>query len=180
VKCSPLWYGHQQEGADSVIAALLDLDVCDIDHGHQVSPIAMAGDDDTGLGVWSLSAVLQGRQYQGRSDYLLLTLGVGCTYSIRAVVRYNNGYGNMFLYREDNSWQHWLHVSKYPPSAAFTFLELGVMSIIMAIMIWIERLIGDRPNGVLAGVWSNSDDVLPGTSIDPGRYSNLRWLASFL
>jgi uncharacterized membrane protein len=65
------------------------------------------------------------------------------------LVRYNNAYGNMFLYRDDNSWQQWLHVSKYPPSAAYTLLELGIMSIIMAIMIWAERLIGDRPNGVL-------------------------------
>ncbi len=79
---------------------------------------------------------------------LLLTLGFTALMAF-AVIRYHNGYGNMFLYREDNSWQHWLHVSKYPPSAAFIFLELGVMSIIMAIMIWVERLIGDRPNGVL-------------------------------
>ena len=79
---------------------------------------------------------------------LLLTLGITALMAF-AVIRYNNGYGNMFLYREDNSWQHWLHVSKYPPSAAFTFLELGLMSVIMAMMIWFERLIGDRPNGVL-------------------------------
>lgn len=79
---------------------------------------------------------------------LLLTLGFGALIAF-AIIRYNNGYGNMFLYREDNSWQHWLHVSKYPPSAAFTFLELGIMSVIMAIMIGVERLVGDRPNGVL-------------------------------
>lgn len=79
---------------------------------------------------------------------LLLSFGIAALIAF-AVIRYNNGYGNMFLYREDNSWQHWLHVSKYPPSAAFTFLELGIMSIIMAMMIWVERLIGDRPNGVL-------------------------------
>lgn len=79
---------------------------------------------------------------------LLLSLGVAALIAF-AAIRYNNGYGNMFLYREDNSWQHWLHVSKYPPSASFTFLELGIMSIIMAMMILIERLIGDRPNGVL-------------------------------
>jgi uncharacterized membrane protein len=79
---------------------------------------------------------------------LLLTLGIGALLAF-AFIRYNNGYGNMFLYREDNSWQQWLHVSKYPPSAAFTFLELVLMSIIMATMIFMERLIGDRPNGVL-------------------------------
>ncbi len=79
---------------------------------------------------------------------LLSVLGIAALL-VFTVIRYNNGYGNMFLYREDNSWQHWLHVSKYPPSAAFTFLELGIMSLIMAFMIWLERLIGDRPNGVL-------------------------------
>jgi uncharacterized membrane protein len=79
---------------------------------------------------------------------LLLVLGTGALLMF-ALIRYQNDYGNMFLYREDNSWQHWLHVSKYPPSAAFTFLELGLMSIIMAMMIWLERIIGDRPDGVL-------------------------------
>jgi uncharacterized membrane protein len=79
---------------------------------------------------------------------LLLTLGISALLAF-ALIRYNNGYGNMFLYREDNSWQQWLHVSKYPPSAAFTFLELGLMSIILATMIFMERLIGDRPHGVL-------------------------------
>jgi uncharacterized membrane protein len=66
-----------------------------------------------------------------------------------AAIRYNNGYGNMFLYREDNSWQHWLHVSKYPPSAAFTFLELGILFFCLAVMIIIERIIGVRKNGIL-------------------------------
>ena len=79
---------------------------------------------------------------------LLLSLGISALL-IFAIIRYNNAYGNMFLYREDNSWQHWLHVSKYPPSAAFTFLELGIMSVIMALMIGVERIIGDRTNGVL-------------------------------
>lgn len=79
---------------------------------------------------------------------LLLSLGIAAL-TAYAAIRYLNDYGNMFLYREDNSWQQWLHVSKYPPSAAFTFLELGLMSLIMAIMIWLERIFGDRPNGVL-------------------------------
>jgi len=64
-------------------------------------------------------------------------------------VRYFNDYGNMFLYREDYSWQHWLHVSKYPPSASFALLELGIMFTLMAIMISAERIVGVRPNGIL-------------------------------
>ncbi len=65
------------------------------------------------------------------------------------LIRFYNDYGNMFLYRDDNSWQHWLHVSKYPTSAAFTFLELGIMAIILGFMMIIERFIGSRPNGIL-------------------------------
>jgi uncharacterized membrane protein len=80
--------------------------------------------------------------------FLLTALGL-CSLIVFALIRYNNEYGNMFLYREDNSWQHWLHVSKYPPSAGYIFLELGLMSIIMAMMMMLERLIGVRPNGVL-------------------------------
>ncbi|BCG64149.1 MAG: hypothetical protein methR_P1917 [Methyloprofundus sp.] len=79
---------------------------------------------------------------------LLFTLGTSALAAF-VLIRYYNDYGNMFLYREDNSWQQWLHVSKYPPSATFTLLELGVMSVILAIMMLIERLVGVRPNGVL-------------------------------
>jgi len=79
---------------------------------------------------------------------LLLSLGVSALISF-VVIRYFNDYGNMFLYREDNSWQQWLHVSKYPPSASFTLLELGIMSIILGTMIALERVIGVRQNGVL-------------------------------
>lgn len=65
------------------------------------------------------------------------------------VIRYLNGYGNMFLLKGDNSWQEWLHVSKYPPSASFIMLELGLMAVIMATMMKVEQKIGVRNNGVL-------------------------------
>jgi len=79
-----------------------------------------------------------------------LLLGLGITALVGfIVIRYFNDYGNMLLYREDNSWQHWLHVSKYPPSASFALLELGVMLVLMAFMIMIERIVGVRPNGIL-------------------------------
>ena len=63
--------------------------------------------------------------------------------------RYFNDYGNMFLLKEDNSWQQWLHVSKYPPSASFIILELGLMAVILALMIKVEQRIGLRPNRAL-------------------------------
>ena len=79
---------------------------------------------------------------------LLFRLGVTALASFVAI-RYFNDYGNMFLLREDNSWQQWLHVSKYPPSASFIMLELGLMAVILALMIKVEQKIGVRPNGVL-------------------------------
>jgi uncharacterized membrane protein len=94
--------------------------------------------------------LLNYRKGSTRLDPAILLLGLGlsalCAF---ALVRYNNGYGNMLLYRDDLSWQQILHVSKYPPSMAFTFLELGLMSIILSSMIVAERIIGVRQNGVL-------------------------------
>lgn len=50
------------------------------------------------------------------------------------IVRGLNTYGNMFLYRDDNSVLQWLHVSKYPPSLTFSALELGLMFLILAFL----------------------------------------------
>ena len=66
-----------------------------------------------------------------------------------AVVRYQAGYGDMFLHRADNSWQQWLHVSKYPPSLTYYGLEMGILCLALAILRTIEPRIGVRPNGVL-------------------------------
>jgi uncharacterized membrane protein len=63
------------------------------------------------------------------------------------VVRGLQGYGDMFLHRADNSWQQWLHVSKYPPSLTYYALELGLLFLCLALLMWIEPLIGVRPNG---------------------------------
>ncbi|MEZ5083127.1 MAG: heparan-alpha-glucosaminide N-acetyltransferase domain-containing protein [Bacteroidales bacterium] len=63
------------------------------------------------------------------------------------VVRGFNGYGNMFLYRTDNSWQQWLHVSKYPPSLSYYALECGLLAIILAFLMRIEPVIGVRQKG---------------------------------
>lgn len=63
------------------------------------------------------------------------------------VVRWINGYGNMMLPRLDDSWQQWLHVSKYPPSLTFTALELGLMCLGLWVMMKLEPIIGVRNNG---------------------------------
>ena len=65
-----------------------------------------------------------------------------------AVVRGIGAYGDMFLHRADNSWQQWLHVSKYPPSLAYYSLELGILFLCLALLRTIEVRIGVRENGV--------------------------------
>ena len=65
-----------------------------------------------------------------------------------AVVRGIRGYGDMFLHRADNSWQQWLHVSKYPPSLTYYLLELGILFLCLALLRTLELRIGVRENGV--------------------------------
>ena len=65
------------------------------------------------------------------------------------IVRAINGYGNMFLFRADGSWQQWLHVSKYPPSLTYTSLELGLLALCLAFLMKIEPKVGVRANGAL-------------------------------
>lgn len=77
---------------------------------------------------------------------LLLASGIValiCFVLIRAL----DGYGNMLMYLEGNSIVQWLHVSKYPPSLAYTTLELGLMAIILALLMWLEPKINVRRNG---------------------------------
>jgi len=94
--------------------------------------------------------LLDYREGKVQRDPVVLLLGLGFVFlCLFAVVRYNNGFGNMLLYRDDLSWQQILHVSKYPPSMTFTFLELGLMAILLGGMIAVERVIGVRKNGVL-------------------------------
>lgn len=63
------------------------------------------------------------------------------------VIRAFKGYGDMFLHRADSSWQQWLHVSKYPPSLTYYTLELGLLALSLALLMWIEPMIGVRTNG---------------------------------
>ncbi|WKZ12992.1 MAG: heparan-alpha-glucosaminide N-acetyltransferase domain-containing protein [Gammaproteobacteria bacterium] len=65
------------------------------------------------------------------------------------LVRYNAGYGDMFLHRADGSWQQWLHVSKYPPSLTYVALTLGTLGLCLAALRMLEERIGASRNGVL-------------------------------
>jgi uncharacterized membrane protein len=68
--------------------------------------------------------------------------------AVFAAVRGMQGFGDMFLHRTDNSWQQWLHVSKYPPSLTYNGLELGILWLALALMMTLEPVIGVRRNGV--------------------------------
>lgn len=56
------------------------------------------------------------------------------------LIRSIDGYGNLFMYLEGNTLAQWLHISKYPPSLAYTVLELGLMVIIFALLIRMESV----------------------------------------
>jgi uncharacterized membrane protein len=62
-----------------------------------------------------------------------------------AVLRGLDGFGNMLLWRYDNSLVQWLHVSKYPPSLSFVALELGLMAILLALLFVVQDRRGNRP-----------------------------------
>ncbi|MCH9638549.1 MAG: heparan-alpha-glucosaminide N-acetyltransferase domain-containing protein [Betaproteobacteria bacterium] len=62
------------------------------------------------------------------------------------LIRGMDGYGNMFMLLEGDSLVQWLHISKYPPSLAYTLLELGLMAIILAALMRLEKMIRVRSN----------------------------------
>lgn len=81
-----------------------------------------------------------------RPRHLLLIAGI-IGLAVFVVVRGAQGYGDMFLPRMDDSWQQWLHVSKYPPSLTYYALELGLLFACLWFLALIEPKIGVRPNG---------------------------------
>ena len=81
-------------------------------------------------------------------DRLLFVLGMMLLMAFM-LIRYWNEYGNLWLYRYDDSIIQWLHVSKYPPSISYLTLELGMMAVMLAGMMQLEKIFGVRSNGVL-------------------------------
>jgi hypothetical protein len=82
------------------------------------------------------------------SPQKLLWVAGAAALIVFVIVRAQQGYGDMFLHRTDNSWQQWLHVSKYPPSLTYYALELGILWLCLALLMRIEPVIGVRKNGV--------------------------------
>ena len=98
---------------------------------------------------WAFGRYLVDRLAAGDTDGPRRTLLIGgvAFLVLFFVVSGANGYGNMFLLRSDSSILQWLLVSKYPPSIAFIGLELGMLGVCLAALIWIEPRIGVRNNG---------------------------------
>ncbi len=76
---------------------------------------------------------------------LLAGTGVGLL-ALYGVMRGFNTFGNLQLMRLDGSLLQWLHVSKYPPSAAFVALEIGLMCLILAGLFVLQKRRGDNVN----------------------------------
>jgi len=83
----------------------------------------------------------------GMSPRNVLLVGGFVALGVFISVRAYRGYGDMFLPRNDNSWQQWLHVSKYPPSLTYYSLELGILFLCLAMLRALELRIGTRENG---------------------------------
>src|SRR5262249_24014244 len=47
------------------------------------------------------------------------------------------------LLRDDDSLIQWLHVAKYPPSLAFSALELGLMALLLAALLVLQSRIAE-------------------------------------
>lgn len=78
----------------------------------------------------------------------VLLVGGALALGVFVVIRGLNSYGNMFLLRADGSLIQWLFVSKYPPSIAYTALELGLMALGLWGCFRVQKAIGD--------VWRNN------------------------
>ncbi len=96
---------------------------------------------------WVFGEQLMRMQHSSWSFQRLLVVSGLLALLCFLLIRVLDGYGNMFMYLEGNEVVHWLHVSKYPPSLAYTFLELGLMAIMLAALMRLEPIIGVRHSG---------------------------------
>lgn len=99
------------------------------------------------FGCWMIAQPAE-KQKQYSIQRMLLVCG-SCALLGFIVIRGLDGYGNMFMLLEGYSVVQWLHVSKYPPSLAYTVLELGLMAVVLAALMRIEPYVGVRQNGAV-------------------------------
>jgi len=94
------------------------------------------------LGNWMMA------EQPGQRFVQRMLLVSGCMALLLFVlIRFADGYGTMFMPLEGQSAVQWLHVSKYPPSFAYTLLELGLMAVMLAVLMRLEPAIGVRNDG---------------------------------
>lgn len=94
---------------------------------------------------WAFSRYLLSAQMEsGHSPIRFLSGSGAALLAVFFIVRAGNGYGNMLLLWEDNTWVQWLHVSKYPPSLSFITLELGLMCLFLAAFMALEKRVKPR------------------------------------
>jgi uncharacterized membrane protein len=86
------------------------------------------------LGRWLVRT--RERDHAARAPTLAL-IGMGLLAAF-AVVRGIDGYGNWNLHRDSLALLQWLHVAKYPPSLAFTTLELGLVFLLLALFLVLD------------------------------------------
>jgi uncharacterized membrane protein len=84
------------------------------------------------LGRW----LLEPRSNPQRAGTLAV-LGVALL-AVFALVRGIDGYGNWGLHRDSLDVLQWLHVAKYPPSLAYSSLELGLGLLLLALFTWLD------------------------------------------
>lgn len=80
---------------------------------------------------WVLGRWLIARPEPAGRATTLAMMGAGALVAF-SLVRGGNRYGNWNLYRDSLAPLQWLHVAKYPPSIAFTCLELGIALLLLA------------------------------------------------
>jgi uncharacterized membrane protein len=99
---------------------------------------------------WAFGRWLAGERARGHGVPVRALLWVAlAALGVFVLVRGFNGYGNLFLLREDGSLAQWLHVSKYPPSLAYAALELGLLAVGLAVCAWLEPRVAVRRDGPL-------------------------------
>jgi uncharacterized membrane protein len=95
------------------------------------------------LGRW----IVETRERDNASRAPLLA-GIGVALlALFVVVRALDGYGNWGLHRDSLAFLQWLHVAKYPPSIAYSSLELGLAFLLLALFF---RLDGGSERRALA------------------------------
>ena len=95
------------------------------------------------LGRWLVTT--RGRSHGSRVAPLA---GIGVALlALFVVVRAVDGYGNWGVHRDSAAFLQWLHVAKYPPSIAYSSLELGIAFCLLALFFALDD---DSPRPALA------------------------------